>query len=199
VEPPEPSPIDVLVTDGMPPSNQATANRVMTEPSAEKPSALFATMFVVAALAYAAYLSPHHWSAAGIACLTGSALIAAPELIEHLVRGVAHPRVQRTARAVARGVRLLTLVVYALALLVVLLVAAGSPSQAASVAVFFLITFGFVEVIARQTRSILRDVASNGAVDARFYERFGSAARWTIAGGLFFSGTLIQLIGTFVE
>ena len=131
--------------------------------------------------------------------LVGGALVAAPELIEHLLRSAAHQYVKRAAQVVARGARLLSLVLYALALVIVVLSALGGAHQAISVSIFLLILIGFIEIVARQTRRIIGDIATGGDVDVRFAERFGPSARWGIAGTLFLAGTLIQLIGTFVE
>jgi hypothetical protein len=165
----------------------------------QKPSTLLATIVVVVALGYAAYLSPRHLAAAGLACMTASALIAAPELIEHLLVQARHPRLQRATRTVGRGLRTLSLVLYTLAVVIVALVSLGGAGQAVSISIFFLIVIGFVEISVRQAGAIVRDVATGGHVDERLERRFGSSARWSLAGCFFLLGTLIQLVGTFTD
>jgi hypothetical protein len=168
------------------------------------PSPLIFTLLVFAALGYAAYLSPQRWSAAGLACITASALVATPELVEHLLLTASHPRAQSAARWISRLTWTIARIVY-LAFAVVALLLIGSAlvgalsagAALASVAILIGVV-GATEFVRRQLRGIVSDIISGGEVDQQLQKRHGEW-RWPLAGALFLLGTLLQLIGTFVE
>src|ERR687896_1587067 len=102
------------------------------EDQQRSPSPIVFTLLVTAALAYAAYRSPQHWTAAGLACITASALIATPELVEHLLLTTKSPRARRVAGWLARAFWILTRFGYALlGLLAVVFLAAAAVGEVA--------------------------------------------------------------------
>jgi uncharacterized membrane protein (DUF485 family) len=158
------------------------------------------TLVIVAALGYAAYRSPHHWEASELALTSGSALIAAPELIERILVIGGHRRVVRLAERISRLARMLSLILYGGFAGFVLLVAAfgrGHLTTALAVALALGATVAFVEFVSRQIRNIATDVVQGGEVDLRINERLGPEWRWPVAGGLFLTGTILQLIASF--
>lgn len=174
------------------------------EDQQRSPSPLVFTLLVTGALGYAAYLSPQRWSAAGLACVTASALIATPQLAEHLLLTATHPRAHRVARWGSTLFWILTRFGYALAALLaaalVLSAALGAVSgrdALLSVLILGALVAG-AEILRRHLRGLVADVLSGGELDKSFYERHGEW-RWLVAGGLFLAGTLLQLIGTFVD
>ncbi len=170
----------------------------------QAPSPIIFTVLVSAALLYAAYVSPQRWTAAGLACITASALIATPELVEHLLLTTKSPRAQRVARWLARIFWILTRFGYALLGLVAgaLLVSAAfgevSARDALTSALLVVGVIAGTEILRRRLRGLVADLVSGGELDKALYERHAEW-RWLVAGGLFLVGTLLQLVGTFAE
>jgi hypothetical protein len=174
------------------------------EDQQRSPSPIVFTLLVTAALGYAAYRSPQHWTAAGLACITASALIATPELVEHLLLTTKSRRARRIAGWLAKAFRILTRFGYVLLGLfaVVLLGAAGVGKVAVRDALTFVaIAVGLiaaVEILRRQLAGLVADLVGGGELDKALYERHDEW-RWLLAGALFLAGTLLQLVGTFAE
>ena len=156
------------------------------------------------ALAYAAYRSPQRWSAAGLACVTTSAVVATPELVDHLLRAAVETRERRPIRWVSRLLAIAGKIVYgclgliALAAIGATAVGAVSPSGLLVALAIVVAVFGASEFVRRSLREMAEAVATGGDVDRRLRERHDEW-RWPVAGLLFFVGTLLQLVGTFVE
>ena len=180
-------------------------DRGATRPGVERRASPFVlTLFVSVALGYAAYHSPKPWTAAGLACITASALIATPELAEHVLLTATHRHARRAAELIARVFWVLTRFVYgffgvvALALVGSAAVGAVSGGEAVGGILILVGIMGALEFVRGRLRDVVRDVISGGGVDQRLEERHGQW-KWTVAGGLFLLGTCLQLIGTFTE
>jgi hypothetical protein len=174
------------------------------EDQQRSPSPIAFTLLVSAALGYAAYRSPQHWTAAGLACITASALIATPELVEHLLLTTKSRRARRVARWLARAFWILTRFGYALlGLLAVVLLGTAAVGEVAvrDALTFAAVAVGLIasiEILRRQLAGLVADLVGGGDLDKALYERHDDW-RWLLAGALFLAGTLLQLVGTFAE
>jgi hypothetical protein len=170
----------------------------------QAPSPIVFTLVVSAALGYAAYLSPQRWTAAGLACITTSALIATPELVEHLLLTTKSPRARRVAGWLARSFWILTRFGYALlGLLAVVLLGTAALGEVAvrDAFTFAAVAVGLIaggEILRRRLAGLVADLVGGGELDKALYERHDEW-RWLLAGALFLAGTLMQLVGTFAE
>jgi hypothetical protein len=179
--------------------SQPPVPRAISE--AAEPSPLAATAMLILALAWGAYFSPQRWAAAGLACMTGSALVAAPELLERLLRLGTHPHVERLGAAIAKGARRLSIFSYALFALFVLFLALFEVTHlraATTAAIALAAVVAALEFVSRQTASFTREIVRGGDLDRTIDARF-QGWRWPVAGFLFLAGTLLQFVGTFVD
>ena len=167
-------------------------------------SAVVAALFLFLVMLCFAYLSPQPWTAAGLACMTASALVATPELIQHLLLAGNHPRAQKVAHVISRifwfATRFSYVLVAVVALLLVVAAAVGASPWSAAIAAVLVaaILIAATDFIRRRLEGVVAVIISGGDVDARLRER-GGEWHWAVAGGLFLIGTVLQLIGTFVE
>jgi hypothetical protein len=189
----------------MPGRAPGEGDRATTPDDSEwRPSPFILTLLVFIALGYAAYLSPKHWTAAGLACITASALIATPELAEHVLLTATHRHARRAADWISKLFWVVTRFVYvffgiaALVLIVAAAVGAISGKETIGAILILVGVVGALEFMRRQLKSVVRDLISGGEVDQRLEERHGQW-KWTVAGALFLLGTCLQLIGTFAE
>jgi hypothetical protein len=173
-----------------------------TEERERQPSLVFGIFVITFGLAYVAIRSPHPLTATGLALMTGSGLIATPDLLRGILEAGSHPKVLRFASAVARTFRRISLVIYGLLAFFVLVVAVfGQPHVSQAVTASFVagVVVGVIELIAWEIRLIASELVSGGRVDRQIAKRFGAHRRWPLAGVFFLAGTVVQLIATFVE
>jgi hypothetical protein len=167
-----------------------------------QPSLVFGILVITSALSYISFQSPHPWSAFGLACMTASALIATPELLKGILQAGGHPRAVRIASVISRGLRRTSFYVYGfLGVIVVVVAAFGQPHVSQAIGAAFLLgaLMGVIELAAWEIRVVAVELVGGGRVDREIGRRFGAHRRWPLAGVFFLAGTLLQLVGTFVE
>ena len=168
------------------------------------PSAVAAAVFLFVVMLIFAYLSPRPWSAAGLACVSASALVATPELIQRLLLAGSHPRAQKAARAISRVFWFATRFFYTVVAFAALLLVVGAASGALAWdrAIAAVLVAGIVivagEFVRHQLAGTVAALIGGDVIDERLRERHGEW-HWPVAGALFLVGTVLQLVGTFVE
>jgi hypothetical protein len=168
-------------------------------------SALLGTILVGGTFLFFALRSPRPWTALGLALMAFAAYLATPDLIGRPLVAAHHPAARLVGRVLAapfRTVRYVTLM--ALALAAGVLIGLGITNNAAAtgalaVALAIAFSVGLIEFIRFGVRDMGRTVSSGGHIDARLEERYGPHLRLTIAGLTFLAGTVLQMVGTYVE
>jgi hypothetical protein len=174
------------------------------EPREHNVSAFGGAGLVFFALLYLGVQSPHPLAATGLALVAFSALLATPDLIEHVLVALHHPVPRWVGRVLGwpfKVLRVVLWVIFALLLGIALGLgivdepAAGTAGAAAALGLLA----GCVEFMRRQLRDLAHAVSTGGDFDRRLEQRFGRSKRWLLAGVMFLAGTALQMLSTFVE